>query len=139
MGFPGGSVVKNPPANAGDMSSIPEWGRSFGGGNGNLLQYSYPGKPTDRGAWRATVRGVAKSRRRLSTQRTARMHTSGCEFRLNVPQGCCSEAQTAKLSASLRPPFLGPPPCCLERRGSGEWSLLPSVLATCSWLVCTSF
>ena len=36
MGFPGGSMVKNPPANAGDMESIPGSGRSFGGGNGNL-------------------------------------------------------------------------------------------------------
>ena len=35
MGFPGGSVVKNPPANAGDVNSIPGLGRSAGGGNGN--------------------------------------------------------------------------------------------------------
>ena len=40
MGFPGGSVVKNPPANAGDAGSIPGSGRSPGGGNGNPLQYS---------------------------------------------------------------------------------------------------
>ena len=39
-GFLGGSVVKNPPANAGDVGSIPGSGRSPGGGNGNLLQYS---------------------------------------------------------------------------------------------------
>ena len=39
MGFPGGSVVKNPPANAGDMGSIPDVGRYTGEGNGNLLQY----------------------------------------------------------------------------------------------------
>ena len=39
--FPGGSVVKNLPANAGDADSIPGWGRSPGGGNGNPLQYSY--------------------------------------------------------------------------------------------------
>jgi len=104
-------VVENPPANAGDKSSIPGWGRSFGGGNGNLLQYSYPGKPMDRGAWRATVHGVAKSRTRLSLHTcTARIHTSGCEFGLNVPQGCCSEGQTAKLSALLRLPLLGLPP-----------------------------
>ena len=37
MGFPGGSVVKNPPANAGDVGLIPGLGRSLGGGNGNLL------------------------------------------------------------------------------------------------------
>ena len=40
MGFPGGSVVKNPPANAGDTGSIPGWGRFPGGRNGNPLQYS---------------------------------------------------------------------------------------------------
>ena len=40
LGLPGGSVVKNPPANAGDTGSIPGWGRSPGEGNGNPLQYS---------------------------------------------------------------------------------------------------
>ena len=60
-GFPGGSTVKNPPANAGDMGSIPGSGRSPGGGNDNPLQYSCLGNPMDRGAWLATVHGVAKS------------------------------------------------------------------------------
>ena len=49
-GFPGGSVVKNPPANAGDRNLIPGLGRSPGGGHGNPLQYSCLGKPMDRGA-----------------------------------------------------------------------------------------
>ena len=40
QGFPGGAVVKNPPANAGDVGSIPGWGRSPGEGNGNPIQYS---------------------------------------------------------------------------------------------------
>ena len=40
MGFPGGSAVKNPPANAGDSGLIPGTGRSPGEGNGNPLQYS---------------------------------------------------------------------------------------------------
>ena len=40
QGFPGGAVVKNPPANAGDVRSIPGWGRSPGEGNGNPIQYS---------------------------------------------------------------------------------------------------
>ena len=44
MGFPGVSGIKNPPANAGDMSLIPGSGRSPGEGNGNLLQYSCLGK-----------------------------------------------------------------------------------------------
>ena len=49
-GFPSGSVVKNPPANAGDAGSIPESGRSPGEGNSNSLQYSCLGNPIDRGA-----------------------------------------------------------------------------------------
>ena len=49
-GFPGGSVVKNLPANAGDTALIPESGRSHGEGNGNLLQYFCLENPTDRGA-----------------------------------------------------------------------------------------
>ena len=61
-------VVKNPPANAGvlrDPGLIPWWWRSPGGGNGNPLQYSCLENPTDRGAWWATVHGVAKSRTQL--------------------------------------------------------------------------
>ena len=48
--FPGDSVVKNPPARAGDADSVPGSGRSPGEGNGNPLRYSCLGKPTDRGA-----------------------------------------------------------------------------------------
>ena len=61
--------VKNPPANVGDLrdvGSIPGSGRSPGGGHGNPLQYSCLESPMDRGAWRATVHGVAKTRTRLS-------------------------------------------------------------------------
>ena len=60
MGFSGGSVLKNLPANVGDAGSIPALGRSSGEGNGNPLQYSCLGNPMDRGAWWATVHGVAK-------------------------------------------------------------------------------
>ena len=55
-------VVKNPPAKAGsitDMSLIPGLGRSAGEGHGNPLQYSYLENSMDRGAWQATVHGVA--------------------------------------------------------------------------------
>ena len=55
MGFPGGSVVKNPPANVGDVGSSPGSGRSPGEGNGNPLQYSCLENARDRGAWWATV------------------------------------------------------------------------------------
>ena len=61
-------MIKNSPANAGgvrDVGSIPGLGRSPGGGQGNPLQYSHLENPMDRGAWRATVYGAAKSRTRL--------------------------------------------------------------------------
>ena len=60
------SMVKNLPANAGDVGSMPGSGRSSGEGNGNPLQYSCLGKPTDREAWCTTVHGVSKSRTRMS-------------------------------------------------------------------------
>ena len=63
-GFPGGTVIKNMPANAGatrDMGSMPGSGRSPGEGNGTPLQYSCLGNPMDRGTWRAIVHGVTKS------------------------------------------------------------------------------
>ena len=66
MGIPGGSVVKDPSANAGDSGLIPGWGRSPGEGNSNPLQYSRLENPMDGGAWQATVYGAAKSRTRLS-------------------------------------------------------------------------
>ena len=59
-------MVKNPPARAGDMGSIPGLGRFPREGNGNPLQYSCLENPMDRGAWRASVHGVTKSRKRLS-------------------------------------------------------------------------
>ena len=60
MGFPGGSVVKNVPDNAGDMGLIPRLGRYLGDGNGNPLQYSCPGNPMERGDWWAMVHSVSK-------------------------------------------------------------------------------
>ena len=70
MGFPGGSMVKNPPANAGatgDVGSIAGSGKSPGGGNGNPLQYCCLENPVDRGAWRTTVHSITKSRIQLSS------------------------------------------------------------------------
>ena len=60
-------MVKNPPANAGDVGSIPGSGKSPGGGNGNPFQYSCLENPMDRETWRATVHGVTQSQTRLST------------------------------------------------------------------------
>ena len=59
-GFPGGSVVKNLPANAEDSSLIFGSRISSGEGNGNSLQYSGLGNPMDRGTWWATDHGVTK-------------------------------------------------------------------------------
>ena len=61
MGFPGGSDGKESACSKGDLDLIPGLGRSPGGGNGNPLQYSCLENPMDRGAWQATVYGVAKS------------------------------------------------------------------------------
>ena len=70
--FPGGTMVKNSPANAGDtrdVGSIPGLERSSGGGNGNPLQYSCLGNPMDRlefPIWWASAHGVTKSQIQLS-------------------------------------------------------------------------
>ena len=70
MGFPGGTVVKNPPANAGDTrdtGSIPGSGKSPGVGNVNQLQYSCWENSMDRAAWQAVVYGVQRVRNDSST------------------------------------------------------------------------
>ena len=66
LDFPGGSDGKASVCNAGDLGSIPGLGRYPGEGNGNPLQYSRLENPMDRGAWEATVHGLAKSQTRRS-------------------------------------------------------------------------
>ena len=90
MGFPGGSEVKASACNVGDLGSIPGSGRSPGEGNGNPLQYSCLENPMDRGAWWATVHGVAESG---ATEVTEHVHLSqsrttlkGCVI-FRVPPG----------------------------------------------------
>ena len=61
-GFPGSSDGNESACSAGDLGWIPGLGRSPGEGNGNPLQYSCLGNPTDGGAWQATVHGVTKNR-----------------------------------------------------------------------------
>ena len=77
VGFPGGSVVKNTPVNAGDTrcGSHPGSGRSPGRGNCNPLQYSCLDNPTDRGAWQAYKSVRSKSQTQLSTRAHAHTHT----------------------------------------------------------------
>ena len=67
VGFPGGSAVKNPPANAGGVALIPGLGGSSEVGSGTPFQCSYLRNPVDRGPWRAFVQGVAKSQTQLSS------------------------------------------------------------------------
>ena len=67
MGFRAYLVGKESACNAGDPGSIPGLGRSPGEGNGNPLQYSYLENPTDRGAWQATVHGIARVGHDLAT------------------------------------------------------------------------
>ena len=74
--FPGGPVVKNPAANAEDVGSLSELGRSPRGGHGNPLQYSSLENSIDREAWQAVVHWAAKSQTRLKRLSTAQ-HVSG--------------------------------------------------------------
>ena len=65
-GFPGGSVVQTPRANAGNVGSVPGWRRSLREGNGHLVQYSCQANPMDRGAWQTIVPEITKSWTQLS-------------------------------------------------------------------------
>ena len=80
-GFPGGSDGKESACKAGDLGSIPRLGRSHGRGHGNPLQYSCLENPMDRGAWWATVHGVAKSQIWLSdSAHTGNIHITNSSF-----------------------------------------------------------
>ena len=82
IGFPGGTAVKNPPANAGDVSSISGSGRSPGEGNSNPLQYSCWENPTDKGTWWVTVLRVTKSWTWLSNW-ACKLYTYGCTLHVS--------------------------------------------------------
>ena len=99
-------VVKNLPANAGDMGSIPESGRSPGEGNGKPLQYSCLENPIDKGDWWATVCGVAKSWTQLS------------DFTFTFHFSCIGEGNGNPLQCS-----------CLEnpRDGGASWAAVYGV------------
>ena len=77
MGFPGGSVVKNPPASAEDVGSIPGSGKSPEEGNGNSVQYSCLENSIGRRAWWATVHGAAKGQTQLSASASTHMTCYG--------------------------------------------------------------
>ena len=81
-GFPGGSVVKNLPANAREAGSVLGSGRSPGEGDGKPLQYSCLGNPMVRRTWQAIVRGVTKSQTRLSDWIPTQPHIfNWCSFK----------------------------------------------------------
>ena len=84
-GFPGGSDDKQSAYIVGDPASISGLGRSLGEGNGNPLQYSCLENPMDRGAWQATVHGVAKSWIQLSTHVEKAMTTSSSTLAWKIP------------------------------------------------------
>ena len=82
-------VVKNPPANAGDVKDwglIPGSGSSPGGGHSSPLQYPCPENPMDRGAWCATAHRVAKNQTQLK-ELNARTHASRCTASYNTRGG----------------------------------------------------
>ena len=83
IGFLGGLVVKNLPANAGDTGSIPGSGSSLGEGHVNPIQYPCLGIPMDREAWWATVHGVTKSQTWLSMQAWKYIYGGGL-----LPKSC---------------------------------------------------
>ena len=78
IGFPFSSVGKESACSAGDLGLIPGWDRSPGEGNGNPLQYSYLENPMDRGAWQATVHGVARVSHDIMTKPPPRSPLALC-------------------------------------------------------------
>ena len=99
-------TVKNPSANIGDPGSIPGSGRSPGGGNGNPLQYSCLENPMDRGAWRATVHGVAES-------------DTLCKFRAGT--GLASKAGAERLLGLLPAPSTPEVETAVDNPGIQDW------------------
>ena len=104
MGFPSGSVGKESTCSsgdAGDLGSIPGWERSPGGGHGNQLQYAYLENPIDRGAWGATVHGVAKSWTRLKQCMHEILCFSSVQFSRSVVSRLFATPCTTACQASL--------------------------------------
>ena len=111
--IPGGSVVNNPPANAGDtrdLGSIPGSGRFPGVGHGNPLQYSCLENSIDRGAWQATVHRAEKSWTQLSGWAHTHILTQGYLW--------------TSLYDPMDKPCLTLPACCLIVT-TGGWPLHP--------------
>ena len=101
--FPGGTYGKESALNVKDTGSIPESGRSPEEGHANPLQYSCMENPTDRGAWRAAVHGVAESQTRLSDSAAAVKSSRRHEPLLKVDYSCHHQ----RLIFTLQNGFLG--------------------------------
>ena len=118
--FPGMASGKEPPAsarNTRDLGSIPGLGRSPGGGRGNPLQYSCLENPMDRGAWPATVHGVANSRTRLKRLSTQHTHPA---WRARTWDVCPSNSSFSLCGREGASDTLCPGSCPLS------WTQLPS-------------
>ena len=102
MGYLGGSDSKESACSARDPRSIPGSGRSPGEENGTPLQYSCLENPMDRGAWWATVHGVAKDRTRLSDQAHSYSHLYIWDLRLPIPE--LPGSSTSELDCVSPPP-----------------------------------
>ena len=105
-GFPGGSVVKNLPAKAGDLGLIPGLGRGPGERNGNPLQYSCLGNPTDSRAWQATVHGVAKSQTHLVTNNQEQIHGVYLKIIVSLDNGLMNDLYLLLYALIYFPVFL---------------------------------
>ena len=103
--LPGRSVVKNPPANAGDSSSIPGWGRSPGGRNGNPFEYScWEKSHGQRSLVGYTVHGLAKSQMLLSTHSQCRGYSFPWSGKISHPaEYLCPCTTTTSEPAPLSP------------------------------------
>ena len=118
QGVPCDSDSKESACNAGDSGSIPGSGRSPGEGNGNPLQYSFLVNSMDRGAWRATVHGVAKSQTRLSDSHTQIFTKTPCITVAVISTDDYKQEQLSPMEGGC-PPL---PPGLLHTRFTGTWS-----------------
>ena len=115
MGFPGGSVVKNLPVDAGDVGSIPGSGRCPGGGHGNPIQYSCMENSKDRGGWQATIHGVADSRKPLGDLTTTINYSHNAVHYIPAAAAAAMSLQSC-------------PTLCDPIDGSPPGSLIPGIL-----------